>query len=312
MCSRDWLQSNIDRLSLTFGRRVVGVHNPTSGILFDILECLVQRDFAYSTQDVREAYVSIKAALYNEKIKKVVFILHSQGGIEGGLILDWLLAEVPQQYLRQLEVYTFGNAANHFNNPQRNVLPSLPGSAANPLPNGLRSLDTGVLKAIGHIEHYANQGDFVAQIGVLNYTSIANRYMGRVFKSPYSGHLLNQHYLHEMFPLDSMRKCADTNEFMEMEVNMNSVRRDSGAREGLGSSMATGGEDDDDVTFIGDVNSPISPLVLSRPDISSLGHDAEPTAAQAGPMKVKHFSRLWLYRNGGVPPDDSVRRAATT
>jgi hypothetical protein len=38
---RDWLQSNIDRLSMTFGRRVQGVHNPTSGIIFDLIECLV-------------------------------------------------------------------------------------------------------------------------------------------------------------------------------------------------------------------------------------------------------------------------------
>src|ERR1700712_1429614 len=79
----------------------------------------IQRNFCYSTQDVREAYASLKEALYNEKMDKVVFILHSQGGIEGSLIIDWLLAEVPHEYLRRLEVYTFGNAANHFNNPHR-------------------------------------------------------------------------------------------------------------------------------------------------------------------------------------------------
>jgi hypothetical protein len=38
---RDWLQSNIDRLSLTFGRRVHGVHNPTDGIILDLIQCLV-------------------------------------------------------------------------------------------------------------------------------------------------------------------------------------------------------------------------------------------------------------------------------
>ena len=104
---KTWLQSNIDRLSLTFGRRVHGVHNPTDGIIFDVIECLIQRNFAYSTPDIREAYVSIKAALLKEDIKKVVFILHSQGGIEGGLIIDWLLAEMPEGYLRKLEVYAF-------------------------------------------------------------------------------------------------------------------------------------------------------------------------------------------------------------
>jgi hypothetical protein len=38
---KDWLQSNIDRLSMTFGRRVHGVLNPTDGIIFDLIQCLV-------------------------------------------------------------------------------------------------------------------------------------------------------------------------------------------------------------------------------------------------------------------------------
>lgn len=102
-----WLQSNIDRLSLTFGRPVQGVHNPTDGVIFDLIQCLVQRNFCFSTPDIREAYISIKGALLEENVKKVVFILHSQGGIEGGLIIDWLLAEMPQDCLQKLEVYAF-------------------------------------------------------------------------------------------------------------------------------------------------------------------------------------------------------------
>jgi hypothetical protein len=90
---KDWAQSNIDRLSVTFGRRVHGVLNPTDGVIFDLIECLVQRNLSYATNDIRSAYVSIKDALYSEKIKKVVFVMHSQGCIEGGLIVDWLLDE---------------------------------------------------------------------------------------------------------------------------------------------------------------------------------------------------------------------------
>jgi len=77
---KTWLQSNVDRLSLTFGRPVHGVHNPTAGIIFDLIQCLIQRNFCFSTQDIREAYVSIKDALLKKDITKVVFILHSQGG----------------------------------------------------------------------------------------------------------------------------------------------------------------------------------------------------------------------------------------
>lgn len=116
-----WMKNNLNRLALTFGRPIIGVHNRTDGIIFDVIECLVQRNFTYATNDVRLCYRIIKQKLYNPKYSKVVFILHSQGGIEGGLVLDWLLQELPQNLLCKLEVYTFGNAANHFNNPYRTV-----------------------------------------------------------------------------------------------------------------------------------------------------------------------------------------------
>ncbi|OTB00753.1 hypothetical protein M426DRAFT_65253 [Hypoxylon sp. CI-4A] len=116
-----WLKSNINRLALTFKRPIIGVHNRTTGIIFDVVECLVQRNFGYATSDIRAAYKIIKEKLYNPQYTKVIFILHSQGGIEGGLVLDWLLQELPQDLLSKLEVYTFGNASNHFNNPHRHV-----------------------------------------------------------------------------------------------------------------------------------------------------------------------------------------------
>jgi hypothetical protein len=93
----------------------------TSGIIFDVFECLVQRNFSYATADVREAYKTLKECLYDPHYSKVVFIMHSQGGIEGSLVLDWVLQELPQDLLAKLEVYTFGCASNHFNNPHRRV-----------------------------------------------------------------------------------------------------------------------------------------------------------------------------------------------
>ncbi|KAI1097872.1 hypothetical protein F4804DRAFT_346822 [Jackrogersella minutella] len=116
-----WLKSNINRLALTFKRPVTGVHNRTTGVIFDVVECLIQRNFGYATSDIRLAYKILKEKLYNPQYTKVVFILHSQGGIEGGLVLDWLLQELPQDLLAKLEVYTFGNASNHFNNPHRHM-----------------------------------------------------------------------------------------------------------------------------------------------------------------------------------------------
>ena len=90
----------------------------STGVVFDVVQCLIQRDFSYATQDIRDAYQELKKALTSPSVKKVVFIAHSQGGIEGSLILDWLLADLPGRFTKKLEVYTFGNAANHFNNPE--------------------------------------------------------------------------------------------------------------------------------------------------------------------------------------------------
>ncbi|EFX04433.1 hypothetical protein CMQ_1361 [Grosmannia clavigera kw1407] len=245
---KHWMQSNLDRLALTFKRPILGVHNKTSGIIFDVIECLIQRNCAYATKDVRRAYAIIKEKLYRPDISKVVLILHSQGGIEGGLVLDWLLQEVPQDLLVKLEVYTFGNAANHFNNPhhtmdaqereQRIVEPA--SSIAGQQVLGQELLDkqrAGVRKAklvvettssqpavlteraIGHIEHYAHTSDFVALWGVLHFVSMVPesntlpRFIGRVFArtSPRGGHQLVQHYLDGMFPLE---KDAETGVFL--------------------------------------------------------------------------------------------------
>ena len=92
-------------------------HQISAGIVFDVVECLIQRNWGYATTDVRVCYRIIIEKIYNPQYSKVIFVLHSQGAIEGSLILDWLLQELPRDLLSKLEVYTFGNAANHFNNP---------------------------------------------------------------------------------------------------------------------------------------------------------------------------------------------------
>ncbi|OCL05584.1 hypothetical protein AOQ84DRAFT_298601 [Glonium stellatum] len=286
---RHWLQSNVNRLALTFRRPVKGVHNRTNGIIFDLFQCMIERNFCYATDDTRTSYVLIKEALLDDKYEKVVLILHSQGGIQGGLILDWLLDEVPQDLLQQLEIYTFGNAANHFNNPHRN-LASMKAAQAR---RGSRPKDN----AVRYIEHYAASGDFVARWGVLNFTSMKNRYMGRVFTRPGQGHLLNQHYLNCMFPLGPDQRVLETNDFMEMELKVSEDDTRSHAREADWFSLyGRGAETEEDVATLEDINSPIQSL-----QNSSFGSAFESNRLQTT-RKVKDYSRLWLYRDGGSPP----------
>lgn len=100
--------------------------------MFDLVECIIQRDFGYTTRDVRVAYTVIKDALLAKEpeLQKVVVVAHSQGGIVLSMALDNLLSDLPREReypvvfyelnldFNKLEIYTFGCAANHFNNPK--------------------------------------------------------------------------------------------------------------------------------------------------------------------------------------------------
>lgn len=246
--------------------------------MFDLIECLIQRDFSYATSDIRRSYAWVKKALLDPECDKVVLLLHSKGGIEGGLVIDWLLDEVPQDILHRLEVYTFGNAANHFNNPRWTKLTT-------PRPAQTPDLLHRFGQSVGYIEHYANSGDIVALGGVLHFVDIPNRYMGRLFVCPSSGHLLNMHYLKNMFTLGPDMKVLESNPFMDMEVE----------------PWATAG-----------VNGHGSPTnrVRYRPTITR-DEAFLPTALSLQRfqpngtdhiLQVKDFSRLWQYRNGRSPP----------
>jgi hypothetical protein len=208
----NWLQSNLTLLANTFQREVVGIHNPTKGLLFDLIECLIQRDLDYKTQDIRQGRTQLRAALSSTTTKKVVLILHSQGGIEGSSILDWLLADLSHEVVSKLEIFTFGNAARHFNNPLLTLSKD--------------DKDGRGERVIKHIEHYANNEDFVANIGVLNFTSPqaqpyadGNAFFGPVFIRQGSGHLLNMHYLDNMFTRVNGRVDDDGNAFMNSLVS---------------------------------------------------------------------------------------------
>jgi len=249
----NWLQSNLNLLASTFQREIVGIHNPTKGLLFDLIECLIQRDLDYKTQDIRQGRMQLRAALSSQATTKVVLILHSQGGIEGSSILDWLLADLSHTIVSKLEIFTFGNAARHFNNP----LLTSSQSRENGAGRGER--------VIKYIEHYANNSDFVANIGVLNFTSPAaqpyadgNAFAGPVFVREGTGHLLDMHYLDNMFTRNAGR-VEDGNAFMDSLVG------DSNSREnGEGLSNGAGGHKQ---------------------------------------RRLKDVSRLWQYRNGGKPKD---------
>ncbi|KAK6221272.1 hypothetical protein QIS74_04840 [Colletotrichum tabaci] len=195
-----WLQGNLNRLARTFHRPITGIHNKTSGIIFDTIQCLLERCFYFGTSDTRRCYSVLTGQI--DRYEKVVLILHSQGGLQGSIIVDWLLSNYPRETLRKFEIYTFGNAANHFNNPRA-------------------GLGDDTTTSFGHIEHFGNAGDFVARWGAIHFKAKVsdealysdlryilgrderqNHFSGLLIENDVKGHLLNQHYLDRILPLN--------------------------------------------------------------------------------------------------------------
>jgi hypothetical protein len=303
--------------------------------------------------DIRTAYAALLEILSDDKIHKVVLILHSQGGIEGGLVLDWLYDTVPADQLRKLEIYTFGNAANHWNAP----VISLPSSKSNRHASNTNSAGGGGAngdrmnsqRIVQHIEHYANEGDYVSKFGILHFrrdqarlhnaflggnvpptpqppgpspinvvqdkvpvstsrrphklktasiprsrtwttspqtpmerrdlqlTQENSRFFGRLFKRASSGHMLNQHYLDNMFEMEgvdprdrSKGHVRPGNAFMDQVADMAIVERW------------------DTVQAVGEAQS---------------GDAGAGSSAGANGTQIKQLSRLWEYCNGGSPRD---------
>ncbi|KAF2663374.1 hypothetical protein BT63DRAFT_484437 [Microthyrium microscopicum] len=221
------LQHNVDLLSETFGRPIFAIHNRTYGVFGDLFECILQRSFDLFTEETRVCYEYVKAYCTDPDVKKVILVAHSQGCIMASQILDQLYVDLPAEAVGKLEVYTFGNAASHFNNPLRKLSKapaSIDAQDMPPIENG----GTEILgssssqstapkpvisemlpeRVIAHIEHYCNSQDMVTRWGALYSAKsiLSNRFCGHIFiNEGASGHMLNQHYLSEMFPIHGRR-----------------------------------------------------------------------------------------------------------
>ncbi len=162
--NKDVLHLNGKALAELFGRKIYLLHNPSDGIVLDLLECAVGRTMQpFSTLDESVAEILKEALKENDK---VVLIAHSQGGIISAracrILAEQLGATDESALLKKLELYTFASAATSLEIP-----------------------------AI-YSEHYFNTQDYVARIGV---ASNPKHFSGKLFQYDATGHLLNTHYL---------------------------------------------------------------------------------------------------------------------
>ena len=150
-------------LSAVFGRPFRLLYNPTNGLLADLVESISGRSLdKYSAPAKVFALAVVNAVRTGKKVRVVA---HSQGGIIASNMVKILLA-TPEMtpYFEDIEFYTFAGAQDEF--------------------QGMTTI---------YNEHFCNERDFVARIGVL-----ANKddIHGAVFERlRATGHLLNNNYL---------------------------------------------------------------------------------------------------------------------
>ena len=115
--------------------------------------------------------------------------------------------------LDEQEIYTFGSAASHFNNPLVSFSIGFPDHQAS---------SEGARRCIPHIEHYCNEYDMVSRWGALHNVAqvLDNRYSGTVFvRIGATGHMFNQHYLASMFPLPSTSPSSALADSRDQKTN---------------------------------------------------------------------------------------------
>ncbi len=286
------------------------------GLPADLIECLIQRAFAYRTTDVRVAYSYIKATLVDPTVRKVVLIGHSQGGTIVSLVIDQLLTELPTECISKLEVYTFGSAASHFSNPLVS-LSSRPDSHQPPHPPTKTQLDRLSLSQpkhlISHIEHYANELDMVPRWGVLHCTKdiVNNRYAGSVFvREGASGHMFNQHYMDAMFPFPEKSTHWLQDTFLDRVIQVDEdlvIKREKTAVSKAGLLESRSGLDFGDGEIVPETrslyNGTNSGLVSNGDPVLTFARtdSGRLQVEEARGKTVRELSRLWRYYAGRSP-----------
>lgn len=157
--NRDILELNGKLLSQIFRRPIYCLHNPTNGINIDLAECIGGRSLDISEPITRCLAYYVEEALGRNS--NVRIIAHSQGGIIVQNMIKYL--SIKGLPMKKLEVFTFASASDG----EFEV-------------NGL------------YQEHYANEEDFVARIGLF-----APEYRPKTLfvRKGGRGHLLNRNYL---------------------------------------------------------------------------------------------------------------------
>jgi len=161
------LDANCENIETRFNVGVTGIYNWSYGLIWDLVESVLQRDFGMHNAAVHKAREMVLRELRNGRTVKL--LAHSQGAIIANLVIMYVYTVLSKSgekdYLKNLEVYTFANASTRFKNPEN---------------------------LIKIMEHYANNRDPICRIGILSHF---DEFDGSIFvNGSESGHLFNKFY----------------------------------------------------------------------------------------------------------------------
>lgn len=149
---------NVKEIESIFEFTISPLYNATNGLIPDLIECVFGRTFNILDRETQHLYKTLLRSLKTKE--KVIVLAHSQGGIIIAQLVEHLINNNVD--ISHLEIYTFASASDE------------------------------MISGNYYVEHYANNYDYVARIGVLEYK---DNYHGKIYKRDGSGHLLNIHYL---------------------------------------------------------------------------------------------------------------------
>ena len=161
--NRDMLHLNGLALSFVFGRPITVMHNPTYGIVMDLAESIFGRTFDANNDITLRMANHIVGKI--QQGKTIRLIGHSQGAIIAGNVVRMLSEAFDDtKFANKVELYTFAGALDELDR------------------------DDGTIA-----EHFANEFDFVARIGVM---ALDRDIYGETYVRPdATGHMLNMNYL---------------------------------------------------------------------------------------------------------------------
>jgi hypothetical protein len=180
MTNDDVAQINAAYLSQLFHRPLTLIQNSTCGLLPDLVECALGKQWQRTTEAAKKAFPALHAALKSEK-EKVVVIAHSQGTILVAVVLQLLKAitrRAPARAEAAAFAVPFGYAEPVFIFPEEYELD--PEDFAPLTEDELAKLEiycfancANVLKylqperPVPWIESFGNEFDVVARLGML-------------------------------------------------------------------------------------------------------------------------------------------------